>query len=250
MIDEFKLKDNKIKIIIFIATTYAFLCAILYLYSFWSRFHINFLEFITLSDLIIVSLYPIVGTLLSIVIGFFGSNVIPDKKEISKKHFKLRLIYGNLSIIFITLLYALRLGWYQLFLFTPFLIALWFSFPLEKYLLSKNIRVAGNYLMFIILIPLLSYGTGAIKSYEILNNINVRYAVTSQFQNNRVFKNQSKIKYIGFGGKQYFFISKDNSNLYIINSEKIGLLELSKQSSEKLESPWEKLKKHFNEDSE
>ncbi len=35
-----------------------------------------------------------------------------------------------------------------------------------------------------------------------------------------------------------------------MNSEKVSVLELSKPSSEKFESPWKKLKKWFNEDQE
>ena len=250
MSEVFKLEDSKIKLIIFLATPFAFLCAILYLYSFWSRFHINFLEFLTLADLLIISIYPIVGTLLSFGVGFVVGRIIPDKRKISKKRTKQRLVLLNLAIIFISIESGLLYGWHMLYFFTPFLIAVWSSLPLEKYLLSKGISVPGQWPMFIILIPLLCYGIGAQKSHRILQNQSVRYAEISQFQNNELFKTQSKIKYIGLGGKHYFFISEDNSNLYVINSEKVSLLELSKPSSEKFESPWKKLKKWFNEDQE
>ncbi len=164
----FKFEDSKIKLIIFLATPFAFFCAILYLYSFWSRFHINFLEFLTLPDLLLISLYPIVGTLLSFVAGFVVGRIIPDKKKISKKQAKRRLDLVSLGIIFLTIESGLLSGWHTLYHFTPFLIALWSSIPLEKYLLSKHISVPWQLLMFIILIPLLSYGIGAEKSHKIL----------------------------------------------------------------------------------
>ena len=59
------------------------------------------------------------------------------------------------------------------------------------------------------------------------------------YKDKQILGNQSQIKYIGLGGKHYFFISEDNGNLYIINSEKIGMLELRKPSSEKYKSPWD-----------
>ena len=250
MSEVFKLEDSKIKPIIFLATPFAFLCAILYLYSFWSRFHINFLEFLTLADLLIISIYPIFGTLLSLGVGFVIGRIFPDKRKISEKRAKRRLVLVSLALIFISIESGLLYGWHQLYVFTPFLIAIWSSFPLEKYLLSKDISFPWQLLLFIILIPLLCYGIGALESHKILQNQSVRYAEISQFQNNELFKTQSKIKYIGLGGKHYFFISEDNSNLYVMNSEKVSLLELSKPSSEKFESPWKKLKKWFNEDQE
>ena len=240
MSEEFKLEDSKIKLILFLATPYGFLCAILYLYSFWSRFDINYLEFITLADLLLVSIYPIFGTLISVVAGALMVRVIPDKKNISKKQADRRLVIGSLCIIGIAIEFGILWGWHSLYFFLPALIALWSSVPLEKYLLSKHVNVPGRILMFIILIPLLSYGIGAQKSQGILQNQSVRYAKISQFKNIELFGKQSQIKFIGFGGKHYFFISEDNSNLYIVDSENIPLLELSKPSSEKFKSQWNK----------
>jgi hypothetical protein len=250
MKDEFTLENINIKLLIYFATPYAFLCAILYLYSFWSRFHINFLEFITLADLLIVSLYPLTGTFIGLLTGVFIGRVLPGKKEVSPKQAKRRVVIANLGFIILSVQGALKFGWHNLYLFTPFLISFWFSYPLEKFLISKNMKVTGLFSWIIILVPLLSYGVGANTSHKILRNESVRYAEISQFQNNELFKNQSKIKYIGLGGRHYFFISEDNSNFYIINSEKFSIIELSKPSSENhIATPWEKIKRWFNKDS-
>jgi hypothetical protein len=238
MNDELSLKDDKFKLLLYIAPAYAFLCAILYLYSFWSRFKINFLEFISLADILKVSLYPMVGTVISIVIGLLIGLALSKKNEVSKKKRKrgIYLAYGGMTII--ALEYMLLFGWHNVYVFIPFFIALWLSRLPINFLASKNISVPWYVLYMLILIPLLSYGYGARNSHDILKNFTVRYAKTSQFENNELFGNQSQIKYIGLGGKYYFFISEDNSNLYIMESESIGILELSAPSITKYKFPW------------
>ena len=103
----------------------------------------------------------------------------------------------------------------------------------------SNENILWSIVFLCIFLPLISFSAGKTNSLNIKNGYKVSYAGVSQFEDKQIFGKQSRIKYIGLGGKYYFFISEDNGILYIINSEKIGILELSKPSSEKYKAPWD-----------
>jgi hypothetical protein len=71
---EFKTKWLKI---IYFATSYGFVVSMLYLFGYWSTFDINILEYIKISDVIKISIYPILTsfgiTITGIIVaGFYG----------------------------------------------------------------------------------------------------------------------------------------------------------------------------------
>ena len=68
---EFKTKSLKI---IYLATSYGFVVSMLYLFGYWSTFDINILEYIKISDVIKISIYPIITTVGITIMGFIVGN--------------------------------------------------------------------------------------------------------------------------------------------------------------------------------
>lgn len=243
MSDEFKPEDKKIKFLIYLATPYAFLCAILYLYSFWSSFSINFLEFITLADILKVAIYPIVGSLIAFLAGHLYSLYSDEVlKKRPKQRSKRETRFWRILLLIIAV-YYIYLHFENFLFIGSVIIGLlltdqFIKMPSVNKLMS-NKNLLWSMVFFCISLPLICFSIGKSTSLNIINGYKVRYARVSQFKDKQILGNQSQIKYIGLGGKHYFFISEENGNLYIINSEKIGILELSKPSSEKYKSPWD-----------
>ena len=65
-----KEKISTITKIFYFVTPYAFLSSFLYLVGFWSTFDINIFEFITISEIILITAYPLFLSLIGILIGF------------------------------------------------------------------------------------------------------------------------------------------------------------------------------------
>jgi hypothetical protein len=93
------------------AVPYGAVVASLYLFGFWGSFHVNVLEFVGLSDLIKLAIYPLFISLASLLVGyilvefFWGSALPPGggadspNGRFGKKHWRY-LIGGYLIIIF------------------------------------------------------------------------------------------------------------------------------------------------------
>lgn len=254
MNEEFKTEDNKIKLLIYFVTSYAFLCAILYLWSFWSVFDINFLEYISISDIVKVAIYPIVGASFFLMIGFFGSMFhrevlnrgLKQTSERTARRFKILLYILYFCLVFtnfinIFLVFALHTGVLSMERLE--------GKPALKNLIPNENLLRGI-IFFAVTLPLLSYGFGKINGYEIEKGYKVRYAKTSQFKEFEIFGEQNLVKFIGLGGKHFFFTSLDNSNLYIINSENIKTLELGKASKKNKDASFYKIFNWFKKKSE
>jgi len=249
---------EKIKQIILFATSYSFLLAILYLYAFWSSFNINFLEHISISDILKASIYPLLGIIIGLTLGTIigeyllqGENKKPPEK---RKRFQ-RQVNFLLFAWYISMAYnAFDSGLYMLWFYIPMgifppAVAATRKFLLEKELLKPYYSIGiWYYIALLICIPIMSFGIGKSNSHKILNNSSVRYAKTSQFNDKQDFGEQKQIKYIGLGGNYYFFLSIDNSKLYILNSDEVKILELSKLSSDKRKSPSDRLTDWFKKD--
>lgn len=62
--------ENKWLKVIYFSTAYGFVVSMLYLFGYWSTFGINILEYIEISDVIKLSIYPILTSVGVNVAGF------------------------------------------------------------------------------------------------------------------------------------------------------------------------------------
>jgi len=247
---DFEIDNGKVKLIIYFTYPFAFLCSILYLYAFWSTFNINFLEHISLSDILKISAYPLFLVIFFFLLGLLYNTYLdvkakshpPEKRQKSKESalkvaiFVLYLFIGNITYTIGPV--------YLLWAVIPILITSKFRNILKNNVLSNKLfkgKVSVSISLIIIIIPYFSFAQGKINSHNMLNNFEVRYVKTIQFKEGNLFEEQLPIKYVGLGGSHYFFLSDNNSNLYIINSNNLNLIELNKPTSEKFVRPMDKL---------
>jgi len=90
-------EDKPIKILSLLAPCAVLVCA-LYLFGYWSSFEINILEFVSLSDIIKLGVYPlVVSGGAAFIIGFLSGTTLPRHSYQGPKR-RLRLVEESKSI--------------------------------------------------------------------------------------------------------------------------------------------------------
>ncbi len=220
---------------VYFATPYAFTISLAYLFGYWSTFDINILEYISFTDVIKLSLYPLVVSLLSFIVGVIYSTVQQEVlKETTKERRKYKRIYLLLAIsLGIIIVVADR---YYLWFIGAVLFAILFSILLDRVIsldklfpkFSPNIR--HTIIFLLISLPLLAFASGKIDGKHIIIGHNTRFAKASILKENKLLSDQEKLKFVGLAGKYVLFLSEDNSMCFITTSQQIPILELSEPS--------------------
>lgn len=244
---EFKTKWLKI---IYFATSYGFVVSMLYLFGYWSTFDINILEYIKISDVIKIAIYPIITSVGFAIIGFIAGHFVgrwSNEPNVQKSE-KLKKLEKWTEFIFKYYFMVINIFIISYFLYMRMWIVFWplisiicpavTSYMLFKYKveLVKKLIPFPNYELFILLIFLsilsLSFGYGKFRSHSILEGYKSFYINVSIFKDKELFQDQKRLKYLGLGGDFMFFLSEDNTKIYILETSKIPILELYKSKSQ------------------
>jgi len=231
-------KDKLTKIVYFVAP-YSVFVSFLYLLAYWSTFNINIFGYIAISDIIRISLFPLVSSLLFLIVGvIYGTATAPSKPLTKSKKWLFGLIYISISLLIQDILYL----W--ILISFPVVNKLYDyaeeNLQLENYIPHKKLRLAVFWSL--IAIPIFSFSYGKLYSGLIIKGQGTHYAETSVFKDSNVFKDQKRVKYLGIGGNLFFFLSEDNSKIYISNSSEISILQLTKPLYQDERAPYQKVK--------
>ncbi len=242
--------ENNWKKVTYFATGYGFVVSISYLFGYWSTFGINILEYIKVSDVFKISIYPVITSIgLSIAAMIFGGFIRHWSEEPKvKKSEKLKYlekwterIYKYQVLIFTCLLMCYALYKRDWFLFWPFF-ALFSSLLITNILTKYKAEIViklipfpgfeGFILWILIAVPFLAFSHGKLQSLRLRKGDNCFYVNISTLNDKELFQDQKRLKYIGVGGDFMFFLSEDNEKLYILEHSKIPVLELYKSKSQ------------------
>ena len=244
---EFKTKWLKI---IYFATSYGFVVSMLYLFGYWSTFDINILEYIKISDVIKISIYPILTsigiTITGIIVGSFYGRIsakpnVQKSEKLNKIEKWINFIYKYTFIVSIIILFAFfsyMLNWNVFWPLFSIICPTVTSYILVKYKveLVKKLIPFPSYeaiILYIFLTSLsLAFGYGKVRSLSILETGSCFYVNVSIFKDKELFQDQKRLKYLGLGGDFMFFLSEDNTKIYILEPSKIPILELYKSKSQ------------------
>lgn len=244
---EFKTKWLKI---IYFATSYGFVVSMLYLFGYWSTFDINILEYIKISDVIKISIFPIITSVGITIIGFIvGDFVIRwgDKPNVQKSKISKRIdkwtnfilksafIVSNIFFIAYTLYNRDWIVFCTLFSLISPMVADYILVTYKAEMVKKLIPFPGyEYIILYIFLTILSlaFGYGKVRSLSILETGSCFYMNVSIFKEKELFQDQKRLKYLGMGGDFMFFLSEDNTKTYILEHSKIPILELYKSKSQ------------------
>ncbi len=236
---------------VYLATPYAFAISLAYLFGYWSTFDINILEYVSFADVIKLSLYPLVASLLFSVFGMIYGSLKPGsvkeaKRESGKNTRACILLLILLGIILIAL-DRYNLWFIGAYVFFLLLINLIYKEDVSIDELFPNYpqKVKSTIINILISLPLLAYASGKIDGKHIIIGYKTRFVNASILKENKLLTAKEKLKFLGLAGDYIFFLSEDNARCFIIRAEEIPVLELSEPSYMELSliPKWRKNKK-------
>lgn len=235
---------KKISELLLYLIPYLTLSAGLYQLTYWSKFDINGLEFISISEILKLSIYPIIITFVFVIIGIIIGGILFRFDNILKsgegrktkvgKALNSKLGLSITIIVWIALVYFFYdygnvyrwIIWAFIFSVVPttFLdrLGLW-----NDYFENKSIRLWV--IRILIYIPVFSFSAGKINSETIYENINFEYVSGMNIKNyvDKLPINETDtLKYLGMTDKYLHFITKDNKEKYFIMRDKIDYIKL------------------------
>ena len=218
-------------------------CGSLWHIGYWSTFDINILQYISVSDIIKSFIFPFLSSALIILFFYLLFNYVtiadnigkPGKyfsglgkeTKVGKYLYKNRIIFLTIYIIFISFLFLMgnNMKWVLL----PFLI----SIPIGLYLSYQKFFIEviphpdlRNFIfIFLVLLPLLSFGLAKQKSLTIQNNIEYKIVIAIGSNSQTNFKIFIGYKYLGSAGNKVFISRLDNSGIILLNDDSIDFIE-------------------------
>lgn len=224
---------------------YLTLSAGLYQLTYWSKFDINGLEFISISEILKSSIYPIIITFVFVIIGIiFGEGVFRFDRNLKSgegrttkvgKALNSKIGLSIVILIWIILLYFLYnhgevhrwIIWAFLFSAVPTILLDRLGLWRDKF--DNNI-IRLWAIRVLIYIPVFSFCAGKINSEIIYENIKFEYVygknITSFIEELPVSKTDT-LKYLGMTEKYLHFVTKDNTEKYFVRRDKIDYIKLS-----------------------
>jgi hypothetical protein len=222
-------EGKPIKILSFLVP-YAILVCAIYLLAYWSSFGINILEFVGLSDIIKLGVYPlIIGGAGAFIIGFLSGTILPGRSfqgteeeiiAVNKIRRKTKIIIISMLIVQAVLFYIVSEPsfWQQFGIVVGLILILIVKDikTLEPYIPNPAVRSAVIALAIFVL-PF-SYGIGKTNAQKVLNGKSVKVVNTKIFKefdteaykSKGLLEGQAILKFIGSAGDYFFFITLDN----------------------------------------
>ncbi len=226
--------NNNIFLKITSITAILFLSSTIYLSVFWSAFELNIFEFLSINQLILTGVGPIIDRVILTLFGWIiavllfdkifpygGYEKIKGEGALTKGLIIERNIVGVVAFIIypisIVIGYFQSIEWFYKFLPSNFAL---YSFIFTNYLVRKrvisdeglDVRLAPIYIFIIIS----SFSVAKLNSREIIKNTKFNYTIN----------NSGYQKYIGKAGDYFFLKSLDNYETTIHSKENLKSIQL------------------------
>ena len=227
---------------VYYGSFYLITVGVLYLWGYWGRFDINILEYISFTDVVKLSLYPIVSVFLVVVIGtiigaFSSRNgdefPLGLGPETRAGRFLLRHKNGIVYIYVIATvsvwLFGSEVKWHlipPLIGIPVYVLSLRYRF-LSEIIPNSKIRSILVYLLAIL--PIYSYSQGNIDALRIINGYRYKYIVSGKIPGLEIpysEEENNRIKYVGYMNTYLFLLMPDNKTLLIVQFEEIKGLQI------------------------
>jgi len=180
-----------------------------YLWAYWSKFSVNILEYLAVTDVLKHAAFPIASAVLSVAIGValgsvFGTDTLPPGGgkatpvgRVLKKYKKTIFLVGMVVVL---VLYIFKPP--QYFSIGPTLAGLLLAIPLGNLpqvqrLFPDNIRYAVVF--FLSALPLLAFGIGDSRADAIVDGSRFHFLMDPALEPS------ASLRYIGHAGEEYFF---------------------------------------------
>jgi hypothetical protein len=234
------LKDSKSLFLYLIP--YMTFCGALYHVTFWDRFDINGLAFISLSDILKSAVYPIFSILLSVVYNLTVQNLIlPSSADNTVKPvFKKGISNTKLLIFYLIITTLATLIFYLTntikdptnYVFYGGLNAIAISiFMVNSGFLAGQFtseRMRRLVIDLIVFIPIVSYYTGKYRSEQVYQNLKYKYSIKTNINPTTSLTTSSysldTLKFVGNTDKHFVFTDLKNSKILFVKSDIVDTL--------------------------
>ncbi len=201
-------------------------CAIISTIAFWSTFNINIFEFLDISDIVTVFIYPIFFNSVLLIAPFlFLPGLISTRSRVY--HFIILLVIPILQLILIGSMNTLFSAWIMIraLLTLTLIIVILLLLLIRKGSLNRPVRVleVGTvslpFLVLAIYLPIASFVLSKFQSISI--HANWQYQEIIQCSGCKL---DAKYKYIGSAGEFIFITTIDNSKLLLLNKSQVNYI--------------------------
>jgi hypothetical protein len=229
-----------------VVTPYATSISLLYLWGYWSLFKINIFAYITLSDILKLAILPLLYIFFVSAVTSFMMFVMDLYKESQlKKHgitpapLSLKfLLITNIILIAIALTIFIfvkdQSRWLWLGIICSIMLTRFFESleAFKRVIPDQKLRYG---ISFLLVTPLCcAFGLGRRDANEILGDSPRRIVDTKILRehgtdtfNQKQLLDQKQLKYVGMANDYVFFLSLDNSKVYIVKFSDLHFLQFS-----------------------
>jgi len=206
--------------------------SVLYLWGYWSPFDINILEYLSLTDIIKITAYPIASAFLFMALGIILSGLIgPPIKPGSRretsigKFFNQNLKIITLAYLALTLSLLLILPIKYSTSIVPGLLGIPLAIyadsldPLARIIPAQRLRGVCNYMLAVL--PFFAFGQGYWKAQQIINGNKFDYVISpiSGLQPFGVNEPTRSPRFLGHAGDHIFLWDPQHSLMAISKTE-------------------------------
>lgn len=227
-----------------LAILYGCVVSLLYLFAYWGAFEINIMEFIGLQDFAKLSLYPMIGSIMFLLIGVALTKLLTFKElppgggsgsifgQFGLKYWRIIVALHLVLIVLIIIFVPVQSKW----LVIAFLIS-WLSVPLShiEYFISTipNPQIRATILFLLLLLGGFAFAQGKIEA-ELIKTKGARQIVDVDRSNLKLKSNdQNPVSYLGYMAGYFVLYESATQNIVFIkgsNSNKMFFHENEKRS--------------------
>jgi len=222
------MNEIKTHTIIYFLIIFGFFISVIYLCGYWSSFNINVFQYVSIQQVVTVSIYPLLGVFASFCIGYWYG-ALGEKKERTKLSKIIERFLVPIFFIYVICLDFLHF-WLILSLLLSFKLAnvIIKNIPEDKILINR--KSTSFFITTLIVLPLIALSLGMTNAKRIKDGDGVRYVDIKYLNNIEFSNNQERVKYLGLNGDFYFFMSDDNNKkIFISKTSLIPILEISQK---------------------
>ena len=229
---------------VYFGSIYSVFVGGLYLWGYWGTFGVNILEYLSLTDIVAFTIFPVVSGVLATFLGSILSHLyrkptLPAGSDSQQTYRRLLtvvkivlLVTGLALLIFGSRFFSLAERW----LFLSMIIAFFASDWVENVQIVRTMipYSSRGFMSFILCaIPLMTYSRGMIKGDEVISGKHYWYLSSGSGIPDLPVMNPDnegeRIKYLGHAGSNVFLLLPDNATLMILYSEKISALQIKER---------------------
>ena len=230
---------------LYFGSLYFISVGLLYLWGYWASFDVNVLEYISLTDVLKLTAYPIASAFVFFALGAVIGELLVDRSPLTPGAGRDtptgRFLRRAAPYIVVT--YAI--GTVALLLFGPVskwnVLPILCAFPIYAVAKERGLLLsllphdsARSIVLFLLaVLPTWAYGHGRIQAAALLEGSDYKYLVANTVEGMTIDPNDaaSRVKYVGHAGDYEFLLLPDNVTLAIVRFDKIKGLQLRRFKS-------------------